>query len=208
MFNLIKNNIIQFDKLIIREYSSLNLDEADTIILIRLNDLLQKGERFLSLNAIASSMRLNEAECGQKIVDLVKRGFITLELSEAREVFSLDETYRRLGYLLEAADEKNASLEINEQIKNTIKMLEKELNKTLSPIELEIVSRWYIEKRYTNEQIEAAIFKAFQNNNKSIAYIDRLMAKDTSAPAKKKTEGAERIQDLFRKVYAKGKRNP
>ena len=38
MFNLIKNNIIQFDKLIIEKYFALNLDETDTIILIRLND--------------------------------------------------------------------------------------------------------------------------------------------------------------------------
>jgi hypothetical protein len=45
MFNLIKNNIIQFDRLLIEKYYVLDLDETDAIILIRLNDLLKRGER-------------------------------------------------------------------------------------------------------------------------------------------------------------------
>ncbi|MCK9537083.1 MAG: DnaD domain protein [Bacilli bacterium] len=208
MFNLIKNNIIQFDKLIIDKYFALNLDEIDTIILIRLNDLLKRGERLLSVRPIAGSMKINEAECGQRIVDLVKRGFITLELSEvdSKEVFSLDETYRRLAYLLEASDDTAETTIINEKIKYTIRLLENEMKKTLSPIELEIVSRWYIEKKYSDKVIDEAIFKALKNKNRSVGYIDRLLTKEEAVETKiKKPADGESIQDLFRKVYVKSK---
>jgi len=207
MFNLIKNNIIQFDKLIIEKYFALNLDETDTIILIRLNDLLKRGERLLSVRSIASSMKITETECAQKIVDLVKRGFITLELSEVntKEVFSLDETYRRLAYLLEAGNDNTQSIEINNKIKKTVRLLEKEAKRTLSPIELEIVSRWYIEKNYDERKIEEMIFQAFKNKNHSISYIDRLLERKTQVTIKKAPAKGDRIQDLFRKVYAKSK---
>ena len=148
MFNLIKNNIIPFDRLLIEKYYVLDLDEIDAIILIRLNDLYRRGERLFSVRSIAASMKVAETELGKRIVDLVKRGFIALELSgkDAKEVFNLDETYRRLAYLLEDSEAKANDAEINEQIKYTVRLLESELKKTLSPIELEIVARWYIEK--------------------------------------------------------------
>lgn len=208
MFNLIKNNIIPFDRLLVEKYYVLDLDEIDAIILIRLNDLYRRGERLFSVRSIAASMKVAETELGKRIVDLVKRGFIALELSgkDAKEVFNLDETYRRLAYLLEDSEAKANDAEINEQIKYTVRLLESELKKTLSPIELEIVARWYIEKKYEHRKIEEAILRTLKNKYRSVNYIDRLLAKEEKppAPAVKPVEG-ERIQDLFQKVYGKGK---
>ena len=150
MYNLIKNDIIQFDKLIIEKYSQLGIDEVDTIILIRLNDLLKRGKRLLQVEEIAPSMKIKEEELGRRIVDLVTKGYITLELSsiDAKETFNLDETYRRLSYLLDADNQNQSDSHLNIQMKSTVKLLEKELNKILSPLELEMVSRWYLEDKY------------------------------------------------------------
>lgn len=208
MFNLIKNNIIQFDRLLIEKYYVLDLDETDAIILIRLNDLLKRGERLFSVRAVASSMKIDESECGKRIVELVKRGFIALELSgkDAKEIFSLDETYRRLAYLLEDSEAKANDAETNEKIKYAVRLLESELKKTLSPIELEIVSRWYIEKKYDHRKIEEAILKSLKNKYRSVNYIDRLLAKEEKpAPKIARPKEGERIQDLFKKVYVKSK---
>lgn len=208
MFNLIKNNIIQFDRLLIEKYYVLDLDETDAIILIRLNDLLKRGERLFSVRAVASSMKIDESECGKRIVELVKRCFIALELSgkDAKEIFSLDETYRRLAYLLEDSEAKANDAETNEKIKYAVRLLESELKKTLSPIELEIVSRWYIEKKYDHRKIEEAILKSLKNKYRSVNYIDRLLAKEEKpAPKIARPKEGERIQDLFKKVYVKSK---
>ena len=208
MFNLIKNNIIPFDRLLIEKYYVLDLDEIDAIILIRLNDLYRRGERLFSVRSIAASMKVAETELGKRIVDLVKRGFIALELSgkDAKEIFSLDETYRRLAYLLEDSEAKANDAEINEKIKYAVRLLESELKKTLSPIELEIVSRWYIEKKYDHRKIEEAILKSLKNKYRSVNYIDRLLAKEEKpAPKIARPKEGERIQDLFKKVYVKSK---
>jgi DNA replication protein len=206
MYNLIKDDIISFDKLIIDKYNILGLDETDTIILIRLNDLIKRGERSLSLEKIAPTMKIKEEELGKRIVDLVTKGFITLELSsvDAKEVFSLDETYRRLAYLLEAEDESRKDELINQKIKATVMLLERELKKTLSPLELEMVNRWYLEGNYTESEIEEAILKALKYKNRGVAFIDRSLASSKKQAEKPLPQG-ENIQELFKKVYVKSK---
>lgn len=207
MYNLIKDDIISFDKLMIEKYHLLGLDETDAIVLIRLNDLLKRGERSLSLEKIAPTMKIKTEELGMRIVDLVTKGFITLELSsvDAKEVFSLDETYRRLVFLLEAEDEDLKDEAVKRKIKATVSLLERELKKTLSPLELEMVNRWYLEGKYSDEDIEAAILKALKYKNRGVAFIDRSLAASKKKAEKEPLPEGENIMDLFKKVYAKNK---
>ncbi|MFY9421902.1 MAG: DnaD domain protein [Bacilli bacterium] len=207
MYNLIKDDIISFDKLMIEKYHLLGLDETDAIVLIRLNDLLKRGERSLSLEKIAPTMKIKTEELGMRIVDLVTKGFITLELSsvDAKEVFSLDETYRRLVFLLEAEDEDLKDEAVKRKIKATVSLLERELKKTLSPLELEMVNRWYLEGKYSDEDIEAAILKALKYKNRGVAFIDRSLAASKKEAEKEPLPEGENIMDLFKKVYAKNK---
>jgi len=210
MYNLIKKNVIQFDKLILEQYFKLNLDEVDTIILIRLNDLLQKNICELNEDEIAKSMKIDKNELGKRIVELVKKGFITLEFTgiESKEVFSLDEPYKRLALLLEKNTEEvnNELLEL--KIKETINLLEKELQKILSPLEREMVQRWYIDEKYTDDGINEALLKTLKYKNRGVAYIDRLLQANRREQRKEevKTETTqENIQELFNRLYAKNK---
>lgn len=205
MYTLLKNNIIEFEKLLIEKYSALNLDEIDTIILIKLNSLLKQGKRLLSVDDISSTMKISNNECGKRIVDMVNNGFITLELSsvDAKEIFSLDETYKRLAYLLENMKKNNKENNVNMKIKNTVKLLEDELKKILTPLELEMVSRWYIEYNYSDEKIEEAIMKALKYKNRGIPYIDRALRVCQSQEFDKAIGQTETIQDLFNRIYVK-----
>jgi DNA replication protein DnaD len=208
MYNLNKNNIINFDKIIIEKYNKLNLDEVDTIILIRLNDLLNRGQKYISEVEIAQSMKINEKELANRIVELVNRGFISLEISltDSKEVFTLDETYKRLGYLLEAEKEMNNDEFIHNKIKTTVSLLEKELKKMLSPIELEMVSKWYLEYQYSDEQIDEAILKALKYKNRGVNFINRSLAQAIKPVEDvKKVANGENIQDLFKKIYVNSK---
>jgi len=210
MFNLIKNNVIQFDRLILEQYYKLSIDEVDTIILIRLNDLLQRGVTVLNEEEIAASMKIDKNELGNRIVELVKKGFITLELSsvDSKEVFNLDETYKRLALILDGKRENHNKKILEAKIKDTMNLLEKELKKILSPLEREIIQRWYIEDEYSDEEISEAILKALKYKNRGVNYIDRLL--HTTRRDSQKAEEAvenhqENIQELFNKIYARSK---
>jgi len=208
MYTLLKNNIIEFDRLLLEKYSALNLDETNTIILIKLNKFLRQGKRSLLAEELSDTMKINKTEAAKRIVDLVNNGFITLELSnvDQKEVFSLDETYKRLSYLLEGVKQTNLENNVNEKIKETVLMLEREFKKILSPVELEMVSRWYMDYKYSDEKIEAAIIKTLGYKNRSIGYADRLLRiKSEETKTEENPATGENIQDLFNKVYVNSK---
>ena len=126
-YELLKNNIIDFDKLMLEKYYLLGLNEIDTIILIKLNNLLKHGEQSLSLSTIVPFMSISETECSERIATFVENGFISLEMAtvKARETFSLDETYKKLSLVLSNEEENKENDEINNMLKQTITLLEK-----------------------------------------------------------------------------------
>lgn len=205
-YDLLKDNIIEFDKLILDKYYLLGLNETDTIILIKLNNLLKQGERSLSLNEIVPFMSISEDECSKRIVKLVEDGFVTLELLDvkSKEIFSLDQTYRRLSALLLDEDKSKESDEKKELVKETVTLLEKEMNKILSPIEREIISKWYYEYQYSSKDIEDAIMEALRRKNCGIQFIDRTLYKKNHKVEEK--TGNSEIEDLFKQVYVRKKR--
>ncbi len=208
MYTLLKNNIIEFDRLLLEKYSALNLDETNTIILIKLNKFLRQGKRSLSAEELSDTMKISKTEAAKRIVDLVNNGFIALELSnvDQKEVFSLDETYKRLSYLLEGVKQTNFENNVNEKIKETVQMLEREFKKILSPVELEMVSRWYMDYKYSDEKIEAAIIKTLGYKNRSISYADRLLRiKNEETKTDGNPAAGDNIQELFNKVYVNSK---
>lgn len=208
MYTLLKNNIIEFDRLLLEKYSALNLDETNTIILIKLNKFLRQGKRSLSAEELSDTMKISKTEAAKRIVDLVNNGFIALELSnvDQKEVFSLDETYKRLSYLLEGVKQLNFENNVNEKIKETVQMLEREFKKILSPVELEMVSRWYMDYKYSDEKIEAAIIKTLGYKNRSISYADRLLRiKNEETKTDGNPAAGDNIQELFNKVYVNSK---
>ena len=204
-YDLLKNNIIDFDKLMLEKYYLLGLSETDTIILIKLNNLLKHGEQSLSLNSVVPFMSIDEKECSERIVKLVQSGFIALEMTtvKSKETFNLDETYKKLSLILSGEDNAKENDEKKELLKQTISLLEKELKKILSPIEKEIVNKWFYEYQYDFSDIDEAILDALKYKNRGIQYIDRSLFKKHTK--KEEVKENSEIQDLFNQVYAKRK---
>ncbi|HEY8444658.1 MAG TPA: DnaD domain protein [Bacilli bacterium] len=199
---LIKNGFIDFKNLMIEKYHLLGINETDAIILIKLQNLLQQGKRKLSGEDLAPTMSITANTISKRIVELVKNGYITLTLSDvdASEVFSLDETYKRLAYILENEEDKS-STSLNENlIKEVVMILEKEFKKMVTPTELEIVYHWVNEDHYEIENIKNAIYECAKLKKYNVKYVDLILNRKNQ-PTKFKTE--ENLQELFNSVYGK-----
>lgn len=205
-FMLIKNRFIDFDKLMIEKYHLLNLNETDAIILIKLNNLLNQGKRKLQVDELTPNMSISANSISKRLVELVKNGFITLTLSDvdAGEVFSLDETYRRLGNLLAGDDEKNAS-EVNKCItKEIVQMIERDFNRLLTPLELEIINHWVVEDKFPYDKIKDAVFECVKIKKLNVKYVDALLNQKQKPVT---TKPNENLQELFNNVYRKNKKD-
>lgn len=202
-YKLIKNRTISFEGLLIEKYHLLGLNETDAILLIKLQRLLLQGKRKLSTAEIAPSMSITANTISKRLVDLVNNGFISLTLSEKdqQEVFSLDETYKKLGALLEQSDEKLTTEMTNNDVKTIVGRLEEEFKRVLSPLDLEVVRHWVVVDHFSVAMVEEALVECVKMRKIDVKYIDLLLNKKKIKETSQSTQ--EDLQTLFNSVYDK-----
>ncbi len=196
---LLKNNLIDFNKLLLEKYSFLGLDEIDTIILIKLNKLLNEGHKF-STEAIVKTMSITEETLKNKLVSLINNQFITLILDGKNEIYSLDDTFKRLSKLLEENETMIDNEKSNNEMQRVVTLLESEFKKVLSPLDLEIVHNWVYEDKFSYDKINNAVMETLKLKKKSIQYVDVILNKKEEVKKEKSSEG---LQSLFNQVYGK-----
>lgn len=198
-YMFLKNNLIDFEKLIIDKYSFLGLDEVEVIILVKLHKLLSTGNKF-SIDYISKNMTVSETIIRDKLVTLINNQFITLKLVDKSEIYSLDDTFKRLAELLEKEEVDEIKNEINEDIKKIVSLLEKEFNKMLTPLELETVYKWINDDKFSYDKIYEAVLETLKYKKNSIQYVDVLLNKKETPVKSSSNDG---LQDLFNQVYGK-----
>lgn len=198
-YTFLKENIIDFQKLLIDKYSFLGLDEVEVMILLKLDNVL-KSENKVSIENISKYMTVSEDIIREKLVNLINNQFITLELVDKCEVYSLDDTYSRLAELLEKEDDDTKTSETNTDIEKIVVLLEKEFKKMLSPLDLELVSKWFNDDKFEYSEIYNAILEALKHKKTSLRYVDAILNKKKTPAKPKNNDG---LQDLFNQVYGK-----
>lgn len=198
-YMLLKNNFIDFDKLLIEKYNLLGLDEIELVILIKLNNLLNSGKKF-SIEYLSNNMTVKEDVIREKLVSLINNQFITLKLVNKNEIYSLDDTFKRLSDLLDNEEVEENMEENNSLLAIIVSLLESEFKKILSPLELELVHKWVYEDKFSYDKINNAVLEALKLKKKSIQSVDLLLNKKDNNQTSSTNTG---IQDLFNQVYGK-----
>ncbi len=201
-YDLIANDIINFNKLFLNEYKKLGLDEIDCVILLKLHEKNIKGNNSLDVDYLAKTMTLTNDQISEKIVSLVNKDLITLELLDMKgpEILSLEPLYRKLGYILEHKEVKKNKENTSNEAKEIVNLIEKELNRIPSPIDLQIINKWFYEYKYSIDDIRLEILNAKKYKNRGINYIDRCLYKKHNQ--EKKVDDSD-IMELFSKIYVK-----
>lgn len=198
-YSLIQSNVIDFNKLLLEKYYLLGLDESEVIILIKLNKLLSSGNKF-SIGLVSKTMTMTEEAIRNKLVTLINNQFITLQLINDNEIYSLDDTYKKLANLLENEDNQEKKDSISNDIVKVVALLEKEFKKLLSPLDLEVVHKWINNDCFSYDKIYNAVLEALKLKKTSVQYVDMILNKKDPSKKEKSKEG---LQDLFNQVYGK-----
>ncbi len=199
-YMLLKNHLIDFEKLIIDLYPQLGLDEIDTFILIKLNRILENEKKF-SVEHIAKKMTVSESIISDRLVSLINNQFITLTLSGKKEIYTLDDTYKRLAVLLESNDNKIVNKNNENDYQKIVNLIEKEFQKILAPLDLEIIHNWIYTDKFSIDDINKAILETLKYKKYNVKYIDMILNK--TPDANKNNIPKEGIQELFNNVYKK-----
>ncbi|MCL1975006.1 MAG: DnaD domain protein [Firmicutes bacterium] len=209
--------------MLLREYEQIGITEQELVLLLRLLLLYYKKGNF-TLNMTATEFSITEDEAAGLINPLVAKD-ILICLGEGREEYTLDGLFVQL-YELWVLDkrrsQKNATQRTRRaetqkrqlaEVGQLYRVFEREMGRSLSPIENEKISQWLEVDKQSPELILEALRRSVLHGKTTFAYIDKILlnwrrqnlrtsadielhTEEASKKPAKKTAG-ERVKDTW-----------
>jgi len=197
----INNNTIDFTELILNNYYKLGLDETDAVIMIKLQYLLNNNKTFISPKELAGMLSLSTQKTSRRLNSLIEKGFIQMEVVEKKngkqtESFNFDfliESIIKTGY-----EKRNKSKETTNKTLESklVKLFEEEFKKPLSILDIQTITKWLNEDKYTYEDIKEALFDAVRLRKLTIKYVDSILLRKDDKPSINRYKKTTKISDL------------
>lgn len=188
IISLLKKKDITIPALLLKNYKKLNLNEIELVILIFIINSSEYNPKLIS-----DTMEIKLPILLEMISKLEDKGIIKIELKDvngiSNEVCNLDSLYEKLSLLVmtNKDEKKNSSI---------YDMFEKELGRTLSPIEYELVGNWL--NNNSEEILKLALKEATYNGVSNFRYIDRIIH-EWNKKGIKNSEDVMKNKEEFRK---------
>ena len=198
---LIKAKTISFTEELLKNYKKINLNEAETILLIKLSQQLDSHDNVLSINDLVYSMTLKEIELSNLVISLVQRGFIEINLDNGIESFSIDGTIELLAKVIDD-NEPNTFKDRQDLLSQIVLYIETTYAKPLAPADLMIINNW-IDLAYTFEEIKKAILDSLKAKKLHLKYADAILANRSAKEKRETVEYDEEIKNMLDAMYAK-----
>ena len=175
MYDLWKNNLLDFNTLLLTTYSELGLNEQEYVFLVLLARLLQTKPGGWTFAEISAHMTIDDANCSLLFINLVERQYISVtsktdSLGKRYEEYSILPLFDKVERHLKQKKNQSQSTEREE----IFKMIEQEFG-ILSPIDIETIHLWMTEDKFDAELIKLAIQEMNAYQIKSIRYIDKIL---------------------------------
>ncbi|MDD5601558.1 MAG: DnaD domain protein [Candidatus Izemoplasmatales bacterium] len=182
---LIEDGILDFDKLVFRQYKSISLSEIEAFILIELWHQKQQGNTFLNSAKIGKTVTIPKEELLTILAELMKKELLTIQIRKTKsgketEAFSLDNALEKLlaAYEDEIRDEIiNRPKKFSSSADEIVGLIETHFQKQLTPLEIEIIQKWLDEDHFELLDIKKALLDAVKANKHSLSYVDGILVK-------------------------------
>ncbi len=197
---MIDKNIIDFKELVLNHYHKIDLDETDAIMIIKLHNLLQKNITFINPTKFSNMLSISSSTTMRRLNNLIEKGYIQFELvkntqGKETEIFNLDNVIEKILIAQYEERKKNENAtEAPEQ--ELVHLFESEFRKPLSVLDIQTITKWLEEDKYSIEEIKHALYEAVKANKLSIRYIDGILLNITREDEKPKYNQSTIIKDL------------
>ena len=189
VYGLWKDNLLDFNTLLLTTYKELGLNEQEYVLLVLLARLLKTNPSGWTFSDISTHMTIDEANCSVLFINLVERQYITVsskmdERGKRFEEYSIAPLFEKIETLLRQQKTQATSTQREE----IFSMIEQEFG-ILSPLDIETIHLWMTEDNFDREMNSYQI--------KSIRYIDKILL-DWKKKNIKTVEEAKRQLIAFR----------
>lgn len=168
---VIKEKTYNVPSFILKNYEKLNLTAEEVLVLIVLYN--HYGKISYDINKLLEEINLEKYKLMQLISSLEEKKIISIDLITNSK--GLKEEYISLELLYDKI--VNIYLDVKEETSENADIysaFEKELGRTLSPMEYEIIKGWVMDK-FSDELIILALKEAVYNGVNNLRYIDKVL---------------------------------
>lgn len=168
---VIKEKTYNVPSFILKNYEKLNLTAEEVLVLIVLYN--HYGKISYDINKLLEEINLEKYKLMQIISSLEEKKIISIDLITNSK--GLKEEYISLELLYDKI--VNIYLDVKEETSENADIysaFEKELGRTLSPMEYEIIKGWVMDK-FSDELIILALKEAVYNGVNNLRYIDKVL---------------------------------
>ena len=193
---------IDYRYLLVDNYKSLGLNEYDLAVILLVDNILKKENVLITPELLALKMNLSVKEIDTLLTSLSSRGFIEYVPLNNTLVTSLKPLYDKIIALFKEdilrIHEDNSNREMKEELSNVYLLVQKELERSLSPIEFEKVRDWI--SQGIKENIILECIHECQNKHKKVTInqIDKAILKYLSSRDIEK-EGYSSVNERWKK---------
>ena len=164
---------ITIPRMIFNNYKRLNITEEELIVLIFIIDF--GGRIVYNPDIFVNELKMEKFKVMELLNSLYEKKIITISVeknsnNKSEEFISLDLLYSKMLNLFKDTTPTDSNID-NTDI---FSVFEKELGKTISPMEYEIIKGW-INDKFSYEIIIEALKEAVLNNVTSLRYIDKIL---------------------------------
>ncbi len=191
--------------LLIRYYKVLSLTNEELIILLQLKSYQDSGNYFPDLSEIAQNLQVANETIYQTIQSLIEKKCLSIqtkadEEGKKNDYYSLDQLWEKLIVMKKQDRKEDNRNQKRVERGQLYQSFEQEFGRSLSPIEIEMISQWLDEDLYSVELINMALREAVLNQAYSLKYMDRILLNWENKNIRT-LEQAERESDRFRDKF-------
>ena len=169
---------IDFQVLLLENYKKLKINESQVVLILMVDRLVSQGNPLVTADLLSLKMSLDIKEIDKLIADLLTRGFIEFKTVDGKTVTSLDPLREKLfsefQLALSKENEAKKNKSIKEQLTNVYESFQRELGRSLSPIEVSTIREW-VSYGYSDETIIDALKEAISQGKKSLKSVDKIL---------------------------------
>lgn len=166
--------------LLLENYKKLGINEKQLAVILMVDHLLKQNNTLVTADLLAIRMSMPVEEIDATLVELLNKNIIEFDNSESDMKTTLNplkrRLYREFQVTMAKEQQETTSKVYVEQLKNVYEIFEKELGRTLSPLEFSRIREW-VSFGYSDETIISALKEAISQNKKSIRSIDKILLK-------------------------------
>lgn len=168
---------INFDYLLIEHYKDLNINESELAVILVVDHLLKQHNDIITAEDLSFKMNLDSKKIDEILSNLVTKNIVDLVFDKKGAKLSLQPLKHKLFQQLKLdiyKEEERQKEDIQEMAQNVYALFEKELKRTLSPLEVSRIQEWFATNN--DEDVSNAIKDLKASGKKvSIRAVDKIL---------------------------------